>query len=324
MPFNRSNTAKTITYAQSPYVVSPNDDMLDIETTDGAVSIVIPAMKEYVKHHFFMQKTTSDANAATITIDSGGNINGSASYVLSAQYQSALLFSRPDGTYVTPDGGTLSGLTPGTAYANKPLVLGASKQISTITSATITNATIPNFVGAESHAGVITPVAGIAAAGGFSASPRGIWVGQTAPQVSTDFNNSTPVTTETYVSEIYIPCNMTITGIALFNGTDVTGNVTVGLATSAGAPITAAKSASTAGSGTDAIQRIPFAVAYAAVGPATYFIQVQYSSATARYNTFVIGNHGVLVQTGQTYGTLTSFTAPSTFVTAVSNVAGLY
>ena len=35
-------------------------------------------------------------------------------------------------------------------------------------------------------------------------------------------------------------------------------------------------------------------------------------------------NHGVLVQTSQVYGTLTSFTPPTTFVTAVGNVAALY
>lgn len=172
--------------------------------------------------------------------------------------------------------------------------------------------------------GALTPTGGVAAAGGFSTSPRGIWVSQTAPLVSTDFFDATPSTTETYVSEVFVPCNMTITGVALLNGTNVTGNVTVALADSTGTPIAAAKSASTAGSGADAIQRIPFAVAYAAKGPATYFIQVQYDSATARYNTHIIGNHGVLVQTAQTYGALTSFTPPTTFVTNVSNVAGLY
>lgn len=203
-----------------------------------------------------------------------------------------------------------AGLIAGTVTASKAVVVDSNKDITGFRNVALT--------------GTLTPAGGVVAAGGFSASPRGIWIGQTAPQVSTDFNNSTPSTTETYVSEIFVPCNMTITGIALFNGTDVTGNVTVGLADSTGAPIAAAKSASTAGSGTDAIQRIPFAVAYAAKGPATYFIQVQYSSATARYNTHVLGNHGVLVQTAQTYGTLASFTAPSTFVTVVGNVGGLY
>ena len=121
-----------------------------------------------------------------------------------------------------------------------------------------------------------------------------------------------------------MPCNCTITGVALFNGSDVTGNVTVGLADSTGAPITAAKSATTAGAGPDAYQRVPFATAYAAKGPATYFIQVQYDSGTARYNTHTLGNHGVLVQTTQVYGTLASFTPPSTFVTNVGNIASLY
>lgn len=178
-------------------------------------------------------------------------------------------------------------------------------------------------------AGALTPVSvtatsGIGASGGFSASPRGIHTGQRPAAASTDGNNSTPSITETYVSEIFVPCNMTITGVALFNGSDVTGNVTVGLATSAGAPITAAKSASTAGSGTDAYQLVPFATPYAAVGPATYYIQVQYSSATARYNAHTLGTHGTVAQTTQVYGTLTSFTPPTTFVTNVGNIASLY
>lgn len=172
--------------------------------------------------------------------------------------------------------------------------------------------------------GAITPTGGVAAAGGFSASPRSIHTGDQPAVATTDGTNATPSTTETYVSEVFVPCNMTITGIALFNGSDVTGNVTVGLADSTGAPIAAAKSASTAGSGTDAYQRIPFATPYAAKGPAIYFIQVQYNSATARYNTHTLGNHGVLVQTAQSYGTFASFTPPTTFVTAVGNIASLY
>lgn len=159
---------------------------------------------------------------------------------------------------------------------------------------------------------------------GLSASPRNIHTGGYPAIAAGSGNNSTPVTTETYVSEVFIPCNMTITGVSLFNGSDVTGNVTVGLADSTGAPIAAAKSASTAGLGTDAYQRVPFAAAYAAKGPATYFIQVQYDSGTARYNTHTVGTHGVLVQTAQTYGTLASFTPPTAFVTNVGNMASLY
>lgn len=308
MPFNQGLVTKS--YTTTAQAAADNfllTDLIKIDTSAGAVAVVLPSLGSstalnYVKHEFHIVKTTVDANAVTISVSGGALINGAATLVLSAQYDCAHLYA--------DDQGGFSAIV--------------SKLSATLTSATITTATIPNFVGAESHAGVITPVAGIAAAGGFSVSPRSIWIGETAPQVSTDFNNSTPVITETYVSEVFVPCNMSVTGVAIFNGSDVTGNMTVGLATSAGAPITAAKSASTAGAGIDSIQLIPFAAPYAAVGPAIYYIQVQYSSGTARYNTHVLGKHGVLVQTAQTYGTLTSFTAPTTFVTNVSNVGGLY
>lgn len=172
--------------------------------------------------------------------------------------------------------------------------------------------------------GVTTPIGGIAAAAGSSVSPRLLATGGYPAIISTSGNDSTPSITETYVTEIWVPANMTITGVALFNGSVITGNVTVGLATAAGAPIAAAKSASTAGSGTDAYQRVPFATPYAAIGPATYYMQVQYSSASARYNTHTVGNFGCLVQTSQVYGTLASFTPPTTFVTNVCNMASLY
>jgi hypothetical protein len=165
---------------------------------------------------------------------------------------------------------------------------------------------------------------GIAAPTGLSFSARAIHTGGYPAIVSTSGNNSTPVTSETYVSQIDIPCNTTLTGVAIFNGSDTTGNITVGLADANGFPIAAAKSATTALSGTDAYQRVPFASPYPAKGPATYFLQVQYDSGTARYNTHTVGNHAVLVQTAQVYGTLASFTPPTTFVTNVSNMASFY
>lgn len=309
MPFNAGLVTKRIV---ADYTVSILDDLIETNTAAGAVAVTMPAFGastalNYVKHLFVVAKTTSDVNAVTISISGGTLINGAATLTLTSQYDCAILWADDQGGYL--------------AFSTK---LITALTTLTVTNLIATTAAIPAFTGAESHAGVLTPTGGIAAAGGFSVSPRSLWIGSSAPAVSTDFNNSTPVITETYVSEIFVPCNMTVTGVALFNGTDVTGNVTVGLATSAGAPITAAKSASTAGSGTDAIQLIPFAASYAALGPATYYIQVQYSSGTARYNTHLLGKHGVLVQTSQTYGTLTSFTAPTTFVTAVSNVGGLY
>ena len=174
--------------------------------------------------------------------------------------------------------------------------------------------------------GALTPTGGVAAAGGFSAAPRALHAQGQKAVVSTDGNNSTPSITETYITSMFVPCNMTITGINVFNGSDVTGNVTVALANAVtGAPITAAVSASTAGSGTDAYQKIPFAAPYAANGPANYLVCVQYSSATARYNTHTIGTDPCVVQTGTTYGTIPTITPlPTVFVTNVGNIMSFY
>lgn len=174
--------------------------------------------------------------------------------------------------------------------------------------------------------GVITPTGGVAAAGGFSAAPRALHAQGQKAVLSTDGTDSTPSTTETYITSMFVPCNMTITGVNVFNGSNVTGNVTVGLANAvSGAPIAAAVSASTAGSGTDAYQKIPFAAPYAAKGPANYLVCVQYSSATARYNTHAIGTDPSVVQTGTTYGTIPTITPlPTVFTTNIGNIMSFY
>lgn len=172
--------------------------------------------------------------------------------------------------------------------------------------------------------GVLTPTGGVVAAGGFSASPRNIASCGVPPVASTSGTDAVPVATETYNVEVFVPANMTVTGVAIMNGSVAADNMTVGLASSAGAPIAAAKSATTALSGTDALQRVPFASPYAAVGPATYFIQFQMDGTTGRYNAHPFGNCGVLVQTAQTYGVFASFTAPTTFVADEGPMAFLY
>lgn len=50
----------------------------------------------------------------------------------------------------------LDGVTPGTAAASKAVVLGASKDIATITSATVTTLTAPTIAGATTMSGVVT------------------------------------------------------------------------------------------------------------------------------------------------------------------------
>lgn len=180
-------------------------------------------------------------------------------------------------------------------------------------------------VASISKAGVMAS-AGIAAAGAFSASPRNVNTCSRPAVVAADGNDSTPVITEAYIAEVFVPSNMTVTGIALFNGSNVTGTVIAGLYDSAGSPVSGAATASTAGSGTDAYQLIPFTPGTVAVaGPATYYVVTEYSSATARYNALTVGTCGASKKTSTVYGTLpTTITPPTTFTTALGNIASLY
>lgn len=170
--------------------------------------------------------------------------------------------------------------------------------------------------------GVTTPTGGIAAAGGFVNTPRNIHTGATPAQVSTDGTDATPVNTETYIAEVFVPANMTITGVAVMNGSVASGNIKVGLANSSGAVV--ASSVSTAMSGTDAYQRVAFSSTYAAVGPATYYVLQQVDNNTARINTHTFGNFGASKKTGETYDTFTTITPPTTFTTALGPIASLY
>lgn len=246
--------------------------------------------------------------------------------------------------------GFLDGVTAGTAAASKALVLNSSSAITSgltaLTATTITPTTIAgatNFSSTPTFAvgatitgavtisttlgvtGVTTPTGGLAAAGGYAVSPRNMNTGGNPPSVSTDFSDYTVVVTETIRSEIFVPANTSSTGVAVFNGSAAAGNVTAYLIDSTGAQVTGVLTASTAMSGTDAYQRIPWSGGpYTIKGPATYWIALQGNNTGGKINTHTIGNFGADKQTGTTYGTLTVATAPSTFTTALGPVAALY
>lgn len=158
---------------------------------------------------------------------------------------------------------------------------------------------------------------------GQSVSPRNFHTGNSPAKVSTDGTDSTPVITEVYIAEVFVPADCSITGVANFNGSVASGNIKVGLADSTGAIV--ATSASTAMSGTDAYQRVAFTAPYAAQGPATYFVLLFVDNNTARVNTHTIGNFGAAKQTGQVYATgFTAITPATTFTTALGPIASLY
>lgn len=166
------------------------------------------------------------------------------------------------------------------------------------------------------------PAATLPVGSGSTVSPRLCHSGGMPARLSTDGTNSTPSVTETYICEVFIPAPTTVTGIAIFNGDAVAGNVAVALANSVGAVL--ASSAATAQAGTDVYQRVPFTAALSASGPGTFYILVQFSNTSARFNTHTFGDFGASKKTGEVFGTFTTVTPPTTFTTALGPIASLY
>lgn len=173
------------------------------------------------------------------------------------------------------------------------------------------------------------------ARGGVRPSARNCHTGSSAAQIAADGNNSTPVSTELYLAELYVPATTLVTGIAVFNGSDVTDNIKVGLFDVNGVLLRA--SGSVAGSGADAYQRVPFslnganaaATTIVLVGPGTYYVGTCYAAGTSRFNTFAVGNFGAGKITSLVFATnfattALSVTPPTTFTTALGPIASLY
>jgi hypothetical protein len=153
-----------------------------------------------------------------------------------------------------------------------------------------------------------------------SVSPRLIATGDAPALTTADGTNATPSVTETYLAELYVPVGVTTTGVALFNGSAVAGNVTVGLYNALGNLV--GKSASTGQASTDAYQLVPLALT---LTPGTYFVAAQFNNTSARFNTHVFGTFGAGKLTSQTYGTMPSgITLPTTFTTGLGPIASLY
>lgn len=150
-----------------------------------------------------------------------------------------------------------------------------------------------------------------------------VWnTGNLPPPTTTTGTDTTPAVTEEFVAQVFIPMNSLLTGIAILNGSAVAGNVTAILYDSNGGIV--ASTASTAQAGTAGYQQIPFTAPYLAKGPAKYFVGLMCNNTGARFRTHILGNFPTTKKTGQTYGTLTALTVPTTFTTNVGPFADVY
>lgn len=174
--------------------------------------------------------------------------------------------------------------------------------------------------------GAITPTGGVAAAGGFTARPSNIHTGGISARVNTDGTDTTPSVSETYYAAVFIPCNMTVTGVRVFLGSATEGNIKVGLFNSAGAVVATSASTDASGATVDAYFEVAFTSPYAAKGPATYYVGLLNDSTSNRFNSHTFGAFPTGKTTGETYATgFTTIASPATtFTTALGPIATLY
>lgn len=168
---------------------------------------------------------------------------------------------------------------------------------------------------------------GLPAATGYAVSPRNIHTGFNPATAAADGTNLDAVVTELYVAEVFIPSNVTITGVAPFWGANTNGNAKVMLFDSSGTRVAISASTDVSGHTADSYTRIPFSTPYAAVGPATYYVGIICDDNTHDLNTHVVGNFGAGKITGLVYATesgYASITVPTTFTTGLGPIASLY
>lgn len=142
------------------------------------------------------------------------------------------------------------------------------------------------------------------------------------PVATTTGTDTTPVITETYLSRVIVHYTAPLTGIAILNGSNVAGNLNVILYDADGQPV--ASSGAVAQSGTAAYQSVPFTAPVTVVGPEVYYIGLQCSSTSARFRSHPISVVPAGKKTGETFGTVTAITPPTTFTAGQGPISSTY
>jgi len=156
-------------------------------------------------------------------------------------------------------------------------------------------------------------------------------------QLAADGVNATPVITEIYVAAVIVPFTVLCTGISVFNGSDSTNKIKVGLFDVAGTLLRASAAAGTQLSGTDAYQDIAFALDGAngaattiSLPTGTYYVGTIHDGTTTRFNAWGVGRFPTRRVTGAVFATAFSTTSltitpPTTFTIAdLPPIASLY
>ena len=129
-----------------------------------------------------------------------------------------------------------------------------------------------------------------------------------------------------YYSEIFLPANKTITGIAVLNGATVgTDNLIVALASSTGAILRTSALAGTLSAGANAFQEIAFTSTYAAIGPARYFLIVQCNGTTATTRRIAASTYRNWAGSAAgSFGTIAAITPPTSTTADAGPIGYVY
>ena len=133
----------------------------------------------------------------------------------------------------------------------------------------------------------------------------------------------------TFLTSVFVPCNMTVTGVGFLVGSvGGTDKVIVRLYNSAGtllASSTTASSGTTAGTAAQ-LQEIAFTATYAATGPRRYFIGISANGLTAKLRTLpaYTGAKTFSGSVALTHAATTAITPPTAFAADKAPFAYLY
>jgi hypothetical protein len=177
--------------------------------------------------------------------------------------------------------------------------------------------------GTATITGAFSPSGGLAA----SATTRTIFASW-HPDVVTSATSATPSSTAVQMTQLWIPHNMTLTGVGVLNAaTCGTNKWIVAIFDSSGNALANSATAGTLCSGASAYQKIAFTAPYVITGPRTLWIGVYADGATDRYYAVpTTGQADGLAGTvsAQTFGTVAAVTLPTTFTAGVGPVAYVY
>lgn len=272
--------------------------------------------------------TSINENFEAVSVAGMFGVRREATVALAFAYYGGLMLS--DGAFSTIANGTVSLTASATNYIERTRAGIVSKNTTAFTAGLI-----PLYTAVTSTSGITTltdyrdfgravgavelPVAG---------GPKR-FITHPALTSLTDGTDTTPVNGTRYSCSVFVPHGLTLTGIAYLIGTvGGTDKVIAELKNAAGVNLaTSALAGATVGT-LATFQQVAFTSTFSCLGPAWYFLTLQFNGTTARFRT-IPANLGIsqtaLTQSvAGTFGTTANITAPTTFTAGVGPIAFTY